>query len=167
MPLPSTMIPIATNTLTTSTASVTFSSIPQGYTDLVLVINATSNVANAPTLQFNGDTGSNYSSTAVIGNGSAASSNRTSNQSVIYYGGWINGFSSTASGNAIIHIMNYSNTTTNKTTLNRFNVASIEVDAVVGLWRNTAAITSITLSISGGATYSSSSTFTLYGVKAA
>jgi hypothetical protein len=164
--MPLTYEPIATTTLGSAQSSVTFSSISGSFTDLILVISATTSVNNAPTMRLNNDTGNNYSNTALVGNGSAASSNRTSNQSVLYYGGWISGFD-TSGGNAIIHLMNYSNTTTNKTILNRFSVAGIEVDGVVGLWRNTAAINRIDLSVLGGATYSSGSTFTLYGIKAA
>lgn len=165
--MPSTYTPIATQTLGSATASVTFSSIPSTYTDLILVINAGSTISAAPWLRFNGDTGSNYSNTALVGNGSAASSGRASNQTVYYYGGWILGYATSLTGNAIINIMNYSNTTTNKTAINRFNVASGEVEAVVGLWRNTAAINSITIGLLSTDTYLAGSTFTLYGVKSA
>jgi hypothetical protein len=80
----STYTPIATQTLGSAAASVTFSSIPQGYTDLILVINyATSASTGNALLRFNSDTGSNYSETALIGNGTTATSDRESSVTTI------------------------------------------------------------------------------------
>jgi hypothetical protein len=67
---------------------------------------------------------------------------------------------------SITHFMNYSNTTTYKTALVRGNNASSGVDAIVNNWRNTAAITNIDV-IANSSTFTSGSTFTLYGIKAA
>jgi hypothetical protein len=160
----STYEPIATQTLGSSASSVTFSSISGSYTDLVLVTSA----IGTGDLQINGrvnsDTGSNYSSTYLAGNGTSAVSDRQSNGNVFgtdYY------FSVTTAGNAsILQFMNYSNSTTYKTILARSGVASKGTMATVSLWRNTAAITSITLLASQNA-FNTSSTFTLYGIKAA
>ena len=81
----STYTPIATQTLSANTASVTFSSIPQGYTDLVLIVSATPVAAGTWNLEmrFNNDTGSNYSRTVLSGDGSTAQSDRQSNQTLI------------------------------------------------------------------------------------
>jgi len=70
----STYTPIATQILSSTTASVTFGSIPTFYTDLVLVINGghNSGLGYGINIQFNNDTGSNYSSTVIRGNGSIA-----------------------------------------------------------------------------------------------
>jgi hypothetical protein len=78
--------PIATNTLSSAVASVTFSSISSAYTDLVLVVNGTSASAGDFSLQVgNGsiDTGTNYSMTALYGNGSTATSARSSTTSAV------------------------------------------------------------------------------------
>jgi hypothetical protein len=158
--------PISTQTLSTNASTITFSSISNSYTDLILVINATTDTANALQMQFNGDTGSNYSNTSVVGNGTTATSARSTSQSVYYYGGWITGFGTTG-GNAIIQIQSYAKTTTFKTAITRFNAVATETEAIVGMWRNTSAITSIVLSASGGAVYQTGSTFTLYGIAAA
>lgn len=158
--------PIATQTLASTTTTVTFSSIPSTYTDLILVVNARTDTGNALTMQFNGDTGTNYSNTSLVGNGTTASSARSTSQSVYYYGGWITGFGTTG-GNAIIQIQSYAKTTTYKTAITRFNAVATETEAIVGMWRNTSAITSIVLSASGGAIYQIGSTFTLYGIAAA
>ena len=161
--------PIATQTLGSSVSSVTFSSIPQTYTDLVIVQSAF--VANQmdTRLQFNGDTGSNYSWTVLFGSGSAAGSYRESNKTAIPTGYYSQIDISPATSTFIIQIMNYSNATTNKTVLTRGNNAASGrgVDAIVGLWRSTAAITSVALNVDASHQYTSGSTFTLYGIKAA
>ena len=159
----STYTPIATTTLVSAAASYTFSSIPSSYTDLVLVINAniTSGSEDAA-IQFNGDTGTNYSRTVLFADSiNGALSVRSTSQSRIS----VAGFSSTI-GNAIIQVQNYSNTTTNKTALCRGNLTGQGTYAIVGLWRNTAAITSITIGTTGS-TWTAGSTFTLYGIAAA
>ena len=72
----STYTPIASVTLSAATSSVTFSGIPQTYTDLVVVINAgnSGGTGYGIALQCNNDTGSNYSFTQLYGTGSAATS---------------------------------------------------------------------------------------------
>jgi hypothetical protein len=161
--------PIATQTLSSSVSSVTFSSIPQTYTDLVIVQSAF--VANQmdTRIQFNGDTATNYSWTVLFGSGSAAGSYRESNKTAIPTGYYSQIDISPATSTFIIQIMNYSNATTNKTVLTRGNNAASGrgVDAIVGLWRSTAAITSVALNVDATHQYTSGSTFTLYGVKSA
>ena len=165
--MPATYEPIATQNGTGSASSVTFSSIPSTYTDLILVVNGATTVSTGnPRLRFNGDTGANYSDTNLYGTGSAAGSYRNTSGTSIQLIATVY-FSTTNNTNLIIQIMNYSNATTYKTTLNRANKASDGVDAVVGLWRNTAAINSITFFTASGNNISSDSTFTLYGIKAA
>jgi len=164
----STYTPIASQTLGSAAASVTFSSIPQGYTDLVLVAQAKSTTSgsayNNYRIQFNGDTTSLYSDTFLSGNGTSATSTRDSNQTVIYAG--ILPQTSASAEVSIFHFMNYSNTTTNKTVLSRGNMGGTggEVNATVGLWRSTAAITRIDLFMSG-ANIASGATFSLYGIQ--
>jgi hypothetical protein len=163
--MPSTYTPIATTTLGSAAASYTFSSIPSTYTDLVIVFNGAGSTDINMLMQFNGDTASNYSSTTLGGSGSSALSARYSNQTSIqinYQGYLQTGFTT----NAVINIHNYANTTTYKTTLDRFNNAGTGTDAVVGLWRSTSAITSVLIKTHTG-TFSANSTFTLYGIAAA
>lgn len=159
----STYTPLATTTLGSDAATITFSSISGSYTDLVLVINGTSNQGDTVGLQFNSDTGTNYSATRLSGNGTAASSGRWSNEAKAYYGVFY-----TSMTNAIINFQNYSNTTTYKTFIARSNNAGNDVRANVGLWRSTSAITSITLNFYDGTSkYSSGTVATLYGITAA
>lgn len=152
--------PIATTTAS-GVSTITMSSIPSTYTDLVLVIGggAVSNIL----ISFNGAGGTAFSDTFISGNGSSASSGRHSNRAnmVMAYVG-----TGAAQGAFIYDIMNYANTTTYKTTIGRANDAGYEVGAYVGLWQSTAAINSITM-VSNGGNYASGTTFTLYGILAA
>jgi hypothetical protein len=157
----STYTPIATTTLSSATASVTFSSISQGYTDLVIVYNGISSTDDQNYFRYNNDTGSNYSRTFMYGNGSAAGSNRSSNDTLLY-----GPFSLSTPVTNIAHIMNYSNSTTYKTTLIRSGGAANSTIATVGLWRSTAAITNVLIATNSG-TFNAGSTFSLYGILAA
>lgn len=165
-----TYTPIASITLGTAADSVTFSSIPSTYTDLVVI----ASVGNATTssnmlLRFNSDTATNYSNTTMLGSGTATTSNRYSNQSAIYLIERME-IADTAStySASTININNYSNTTTYKSTLSRSNTpngGTPGTDLVMGLWRSTAAITSIALSVNTGS-FTVGSTFNLYGILA-
>jgi hypothetical protein len=153
---------IATTTLGSAATSVTFSSIPSTYTDLILVSNPIPVIAGYDMyVTFNNDTTANYSRTYVLGDGSAASSGRNSNQNAFVPGGIYN------NGTFIIQIPNYSNATTNKTALARVSIASTYAVATVGLWRSTAAINRIDISTPYSLNLATGSTFTLYGIKAA
>lgn len=164
--MPTTYERIASNTLSSATSTVTFSSIPATFTDLILVCNAITSVTTGQiAIRLNGDTGTNYSRNILWGNGTSAGSYRNSNENYAYTGYYTNLWTSPTIN--IFQINNYSSTTANKTILGRSNNASEATMASVNLWRNTSAITSIELTISGGSSYSTGSTFTLYGIKAA
>jgi hypothetical protein len=159
----STYTPIASQTLGSAAASITFSSIPQGYTDLVLVVaGKNSSSTYSPYIQFNGDTSTNYSITHLYGDGSNAASARASSTATAYFGSL-----GATQGNAIVQIQNYSNATTYKTALTRNNNPSAQVSMTAGLWRNTAAITSVSFGAEFTADVRVDSTFTLYGIRAA
>ena len=150
-------------TVGTATPSITFTGISQGYTDLVVVaVSTNTSAATNMTVQVNGDTGSNYSRTRINGSGTTATSSRNSTETRIYVGDV--GNPSVPSVNTL-HFMNYSNATTFKTVLGRYGEADIQTGAIVGLWRSTAAITSITIN-SDSNNFAVGSTFSLYGIKA-
>ena len=157
----STYTPIATTTLGSAASSYTFSSIPSIYTDLVLIHAGTTSGATDVYMYFNGDTGSNYSRTYVFGDGSTAGSARQTSVSSIFWN-----YQNTSQSTATASIMNYANSTTYKTVLSRENPVGVATAAIVGLWRSTAAINSITIGANSG-TLSSGSTLTLYGIAAA
>ena len=155
--------PIATTTLGSAAATVTFSSIPGTYTDLILIIRATlSSSSGAMGAQLNSDTGSNYSYTRLTGDGSTASSDRNSNLTFAPIG-----TVSTTQNVSVVQFQNYSNSTTYKTILTRNGIADVATYGIVALWRNTAAITSILINNNAAINYAAGSTFTLYGIKAA
>lgn len=161
--MPQTYVPIATTTLGSAAADITFSSISGAYTDLRLVFEGLAVSAGVDIYcQVNGDTGSNYSHTRLTGNGSAASSSRGSS---LNYMRFSDGGSPQTTNASLtkIDFMNYSNTTTFKTALNRADNANRGTDAVVNLWRSTAAITSIKFYLSSG-NINSGATATLYGI---
>jgi hypothetical protein len=162
-----TYTPIATQTLASAAYTVTFSSIPSTYTDLVLVINATTtaNTKN-PVFRFNSDTGTNYSDIYITGNGSAASSGRDISVNAIYAG--VVGISGGNESTIVCTLQNYANTTTYKTALIRTSSTFSSVYQTVGSWRSTAAINSIDiLTLSSGQNWSIGSVFSLYGIAAA
>jgi hypothetical protein len=160
MPAAATYEPISTTTLSSSNTSHTFSSIPSTYTDLIIVISnqATSGGVN-PFIQYNGDTGANYSDTRLYAYGTGSGG--------AYDSSFLLGDSTTSQNTFIVHIMNYANTTTFKTAISRGSVSDSSLTISTGLWRSTAAITSVKINQGGGVSFASGSTFTLYGIKAA
>jgi hypothetical protein len=159
----STYVAIATTTLTSNQSDITFSSVSAIYTDLVLIVNGFLTVDDNVFLQFNGDTGSNYSMTSLRGDGTSATSATNSGVTSIYLGGIL----TTATGNTICSIQNYSNSTTYKTVLARTNgVTSGATQARAGLWRSTSAITSVKVGTLSG-NFVSGAVFTIYGIAAA
>ena len=157
---------ISTTTVGTAVASVTLSSIPQTYTDLVLIFGGSSSTLGTDSIdiQFNGDTTTNYSNTFLSSDGTSSSTGRNSN---FNYGvGAL--ITSTEIVNNIWQIFNYSNATTFKTTLVRGNIAGALLRANAILWRKTPeAITSITLKNDTAQNFIAGCTFSLYGIKAA
>ena len=160
-----TYTPIATTTLGSSSANYTFTSIPSTYTDLVIVFNGrcTSTGGWNFFIQFNGDTSGNYGATSMYGDGTNTGSNRSINSSQV--GGFV--VDGSNYGQVNVNVMNYSNTTTYKTIVGKGSTAAGSyVDARVGEWRSTSAISSI-LMYSNGGNWQTGPTFTLYGTTAA
>lgn len=156
--------PIATTTLGSAASSITFSSIPNTYTDLKLVV-VVSVQANGQGINyaFNGDTGSKYSNTHLTGDGTSATSYREANQ--IYF--YLEGLSDIEPGIQTLDIFNYAGSTfktilgTHSSDRNGQGSTSLGVS----MWRSTSAITS--LSLNAVVTFDAGTTATLYGIKAA
>ena len=154
--------PIATQTLGSAAATVTFSSIPSTYTDLVAIVTGTLTTgADNVCMQFNGVTGTSYSATAVLGDGSTASSFGA--QNLTNCGRDVLG---TTQGLVTYNINNYSNTTTFKTVLGRSSLANYGTRTSVSLWRDTSAINQIVF-FPTAYTFNTGCVFTIYGIKAA
>lgn len=162
--------PIASQTLSVAAATITFSSIPSTYTDLRLVFNGNYSAASRYlTLTFNADSGSNYSNVNMGGDSTGMFSYNRTSATVLYTNG-ITGVDISIPQLVTTDIFSYANSaykTTLSVVANDKN-GSGSVDANVGLWRSTSAITSITLQYtSGGGTINVGSIATLYGIKAA
>ena len=161
---------ISSNVLSSSAASVTFSAIPSTYTDLVLRMSTrSSDSGNSTVIQvtFNGDTATNYSTTLVGNYAGTALSVRTTSAS--FSRSWTEGTILTANTftNNELYIPSY--TASQNKPLSSFdvledNTASGYVLSTAALWRNTAAINSMTLTNSAG-NFVSGSSFYLYGLR--
>jgi hypothetical protein len=155
MPTP-TYTPLATVTLGSAVNSVTFSSIPATYRDLILVTNGKSSGSDDFYLYFNSDTTSgNYSNVSMFNNVNTPSSisRSNSNAGAIY----------TSEGSFYHHIMDYSATDKHTTYLGRSSTAGVNVIATAARWANTAAITSVQLKLDSQ-NLSIGTTLSLYGV---
>lgn len=166
----STYTPIASTTLSSTVSNYTFTSIPQIYTDLILVASIGSSGNDERDLYIrvgngSGDSGSNYSRTLLYGNGTTASSARTSNNTEFRV--FPSLFNNTPNQPLVIHFMNYSNTTTYKTLLTRSGYGTTYTGTMCGLWRSTSAINTIDIYPQPSANLIAGSTFTLYGITAA
>ena len=171
------MFPISTVTVgSAGVANIEFTSIPATYTHLQLrYIVRTSQTASGYTygeayVQFNSDTGSNYSYHLLAGNGSSASASGLANQVQMgQIDTALNNITSNVFGVGVIDILDYANTNKNKTirTLGGLdNNGAGVVTLSSGNWRNTNAITSIKiLPYSNGFTQYTS--FALYGIQGA
>jgi hypothetical protein len=160
--MPVTYENIATTTLGSAATTITFSSIAASYTDLRLVLVSSDGVGSSITMRFNSDTGSNYSRTTLNGNGTSAVTSTTSNATSINIAP--NNATAGLFGLYTIDVFSYAGST-NKTVLSTNSVdqnGSGQVGRLVGLWRNTAAITTITLTDSSN--FAIGTTATLYGI---
>jgi hypothetical protein len=166
--MPSTYEKIATTTLGSAASSITFSSISSAYTDLVVVVQGTYSTSDdLLSLRYNNDTGSNYSSTTMYGNGTSALSYRTTSATSIQVGWYPHPGGAAVISQMVLQILNYSNATTYKTNLSRGDTSNVQGTAArVGLWRSTAAINRIDLIMLAG-NLQTGTTATVYGIKAA
>jgi hypothetical protein len=151
---------IASNVLGSSASSIEFASIGSSYRDLIVVcevLGASSSAANLA-IQFNSDTGSNYSAVVMSGNGSTATSSSTTTTSISGFGS-----DGTTRVLTVFQVMDYA-TDKHKSVLSRSNRADSVVQARAARWANTAAINSVTLTDSLANGYAAGSSFYLYGI---
>jgi len=158
---------IATTTLGSATANITFSSIPATYTDLKLVFVGTGTTSVGLYGRFNNDSGSNYSFTELFGQGSGAFSSRLSNLSYIDLESQSN-LSTTIPSFKAIDIFSYAGSTfkTYLYTCQDDRNGSGNTVLQVGLYRSTSAINEIKLYVNSS-TIAAGTTATVYGIKAA
>lgn len=161
---------ISGTTLGSNQTNITFSSIPQTYTDLVLRVSGrgtNASIISNPYIQVNGVTSTVYSWTGLDGSGSSASSSRASNDTDVRPG-YQNGDTSTANtfSSAEIYFPDYANTSYNKViegfSLSENNATAAYISFRAGLVRSTSAISSFTLGLTS---WAANSSFYLYGIK--
>ena len=163
---------ISSNVLSSSAASVTFSSIPSTYTDLVLRVSArTIDTTTYPVdifLTANSVTGTSYSMTDVEGYASTAGSQRLTSVASfqLYYSATSTLMTANTFASTEIYIPSYTasqNKPMSAVTASPQNATTNVADAAfAGLFRNTSAITS--LNLAGTSSFVSGSSFYLYGI---
>jgi hypothetical protein len=152
----STYVPLASVTLGSSVSSVTFSSIPNTYGDLIIIYNGTVSTGNDFYLTLNGDTtNTNYNYVRMAAAPSLDSQVGATREI---------GFARTGPTSIIFQIMDYSATNKHKITLSRTNGPADVLGAYGSRWANTEAVTSVGFSIQGGFNFLTGSTFSLYGI---
>jgi len=165
---------IATANGTGASGTITFSSIPSTYTHLQLrMLTRDSFVTTGVDyvkLRFNSDTGTNYARHSLSGDGATPTSNGSvSIDNILLYGHPLGNNAANVMGGYIVDILDYTNATKNKT-IKSFSGCDLNGSGNVyltsGLWLNTNAVSTITID-AGGIFFTTSSTFALYGIKAA
>jgi hypothetical protein len=161
-----TMQLIETKTLGTAAASIEFTSIPQDFTDLVLLVSARSSrsaIVDNMNIQFNNVTTA-YTARRLYGTGaSAVSGTETS----IFFDAPAATSTASTFGNALIYIPNYTGSTNKSVSLDHVteqNATTSYQTIMAGLWSNTAAITSIKLLSLTSSNYVADTVASLYGV---
>jgi len=156
-----------------SSPTITFNSIPQTYTDLIMVMTAGTGIstgADIAVCYFNGDTANNYNYVQLGSNGNDAN----------LYSSYTRDFSGILAGNipvggnavhdyagSIWNFMNYRDTNSWKNVMVRDGSAvtgGLPNASTVGAWRSTAAITSISMRTVNGYGFRAGTQFNLYGV---
>jgi hypothetical protein len=161
---------IATAVGTGSSGTITFSSIPSTYTHLQLrIIGRSTSTSTTVNVTANSDTGSNYARHYLYGDGSTAGAGANTSQTsmaVVFVAQSID--LANSYGVNVLDILDYSNTNKYKTTrvLTGLDVngSGGYIQLTSGLWQSTAAISTLTLTLSS-ANFTTASQFALYGIK--
>lgn len=158
---------LATTSLSGTSSSVTFSSIPatdsngNNIRDLIIVFNGSG--ARYLAVQINGDTGSNYNTVAMYGIGSGSgTSGSVSNFGYIFAS--YNAGTTTGIRSGLIHFLDAKATDKQKTLLIRHSDVNASTEAMAARWANTNAITSIKIYSDSGSNFGTDTTISLYGV---
>ena len=158
---------LETQVLTSDTASVTFTGLGS-YTDykhLQLRMVAITPFVRTPNIQFNADTGTNYSLHYLLGTGSSVISGGSTSTANPYAG-----YSDDTGGAAVLDILDFSNTnkyTTFRSLAGQNDSSAPRIGLFSGLWMNTNAVTSFRIYVANGDDLVTGSRFSLYGIKGA
>jgi hypothetical protein len=159
---------VSTVTLGTAASSITFSSIPQTATDLLVLFRGrANNTQNAFRVQFNSDAGANYSQRILNGTGSSVTSTSTTGGTYISTQLLTpSTYTANTFSNISVYIPNYTSSSAKSLSIDGVqenNSTAANQQIVAGLWSGTAAITSLTVLTSGGSfLFAADTTASLY-----
>ena len=158
---------IATITGTGSSGTISFTSIPSTYKHLqVRWMGKSTSTGTYTALTFNGDSGASYARHSIYGNGSSAGVEAYASNSSMS-GGFLTASTDTGFGVAVLDILDYTNTSKNKTLrglTGRDNNGSGIVALISGAWFSTSAVNRLDIVVNAGS-WSTTSIFALYGIK--
>lgn len=167
---PSSFESIATATPTGT--SVTFSSIPSTYKHLQLRFNVIAPAGNPSlAITYNGVTTATYVTHTLVGNGATASASGSTGRTSLPLA-WAQGMLPTYPNVSVMDVIDYASTTKNKVHRaiygqeNNSGTTVSTLELMSGVWLSTAAINSITITVTGGGpVFQSGTTISLYGIK--
>lgn len=161
------LVPIAWQSLGSTTTTVTFSSIPSTYRDLYfrMTVNGGNASASYMLTRMNGDSGTNYSDQVAFGSSSAGATSRNAANYLFLDESFVT-FNSTTYATYGYHILDYATVDKFKPILARADNGSNGTTMCAGRWSSTAAVTSVTFNDGSGWGFGAGSTFALYGVLA-
>jgi hypothetical protein len=155
-------------TLASATSTITISNIPQTYKHLQIRYIGRNSVNNSVIkITLNSDTAANYSLHYLYGNGTSVTSGGAASQSNMEANMAVSSYAASVFGGGVMDLLDYANTNKYKTlrVLNGFdNNGAGQVTFSSGSWRNTNAVTSITLIPNSSGNFAQYSSFALYGI---
>jgi hypothetical protein len=165
--LPGSYESIATVNVTSTQSFIEFTGIAGTYSHLQLRILQRSTTPNNTNMTFNSDTGSNYNWHELFGDGSTAASASSSGSVTFMKASYLESVTAGYVGASVIDVLDYSNTSKNKTMRALTGSDANGTGYILlrsGLWRNTAAITTIRLTPASGS-WDNNAQIALYGIK--
>lgn len=157
--MPSTFSQIATSVLSGGQTSYQFTSIPQIYSNLVVIIDGSATTISDLSVRCNGDSSAIYSRNYIFANGSIFGVGGDNNAGQMNIAGL-------SSNNTLVEINfpQYSSTVAYKPALARGSFPIVSTNMIAGQWQSTAAITAISFTLVSG-TINAGTRFSLYGIK--
>lgn len=154
-------------------STITFSSIPQGYTDLMLVFSLRSDNASYAFddigLRINGDSTSNYVNRFFRNRDGGTGSGSGAGTSITLYGAPSQGATPSMFGNGTAYIPSYTSSDVKNVSADGYSenasTSAIQNGFVAAVWNGTAPVTSLTIVSLNGWNFLQNSSATLYGIK--
>lgn len=151
--------------LSSAQANITFSSIPQTYTDLICLVSANTTINDANLVYFFNGTTANHSVRNLLGVGSGNGISQSGTGALQWASSRVGTSNTFASGS--IYIPNYTSANPKSTStegVSEENATGAYQILTAGLFNSSAAITQLTLQVSSGQNLIQNSSATLYGI---